>query len=161
MYRRLTFAAGALLLGLIPAGCGGSSSSASATHRTAGKPPSTTSTIRQQLSEAAAIYNAGAATFNTQSKADAKAGNLQAFKADVGEFRAALFEFDAAVRAIKFPPADQRQANAQFAADQNEIADLDAIVRTTSGSETVTLYHRTIADNKGVISAEQALYSSS
>jgi Flp pilus assembly protein TadD len=159
--RALTFAATALLLGLLPAGCGGSSSTGIATRPNTTTAPSAPSTIRGQLSEAAAIYNAGAATFNTRSKVDAKAGNLQAFKADVAQFRAALFEFDAAVRAINFPHVDQQLAKAQFAADRYELADLDAIFRTASGTGTVRLYKRAIADNRAVISAEQALYGSS
>lgn len=136
------------------------SSPAPSTSSTASASTGSPSVIRQQLATAAATYNAGAATFNARSRVDAKAGNLRAFKADVAAFRNSLFNFDSAVRKIGFPPADQKLASALLEADRVEIADLDTIGSASSGTATVRLYNRAIADNQGVISAERTLYAS-
>lgn len=109
------------------------------------------------LAEAARAYNQGAAAFNLAVRTDARAGNLPAFKSDVAAFRTVLFQFDAAVRKIRFSASVQSLVTALQSADRTEIADLDAIRSATSSSEALRLYARMVKDNPAVIEAQHKL----
>lgn len=63
---------------------------------------------------------------------DAEQGKLAAAQTDASSYRNALFNWDAAVRAITFPAAAQASVNALLDGNRTEIVDLDAVASTTA-----------------------------
>jgi hypothetical protein len=98
-------------------------------------------------------FNTGQARFLKQVTADSKARNIAAVKADVSQFRDVIFNFDAAVRKIKFPPAKQTDVNAMLEGDRTTIAELDAMGATTGFPDFAPLFTRFLRDKRKAVAA--------
>ena len=98
-------------------------------------------------------FNTGQARFLKQVAADSRGRNIAAVKADVSQFRDVIFNFDAAVRKIKFPPAKQTDVNAMLEGDRTTIAELDAMGSTTGFVDFAPLFKRFLRDKRKAIAA--------
>jgi hypothetical protein len=145
------------------AGCGGSSKKSESTQA---KPATTATTTtsgrgsiadrigaKAQLQTAGNKFNVGQRRFLKQVIQDANARNFQAIKADVSQFRDVIFNFDAEIRKIKFPPAFQTDVNAMLEGDRTSIAELDAMGATKGFVDFLPLFKRFNRDKKTTIAA--------
>jgi hypothetical protein len=80
-------------------------------------------------------------------------------KADVAQFRDAVFNFDAAVRKIAPPDAARSDYNALLEAARTTIAGLDAIAQAPGFAEVSRLLSTRVApDSRTLVAAEKKLY---
>jgi hypothetical protein len=108
---------------------------------------------KEKLQTLGSDFNSGQRRFLKQVAADAKAQNLAAVKADASQFRDVLFEFDADVRKIKFPPSLQEDVNEMLEGDRTMIAELDAMGESKEFTDFSPLFKRFLRDKKTAIGA--------
>jgi hypothetical protein len=108
---------------------------------------------KSKLQTLGGTFNSGQTRFFKQVAADAKARNFAAVKADVSQFRDVIFNFDAAVRKIKFPPSIQTDVNAMLEGDRTVIAELDAMGSSTGFVDFQPLFKRFFRDKRVLIGA--------
>lgn len=80
---------------------------------------------------------------------------LSAAQADARQFRNALFNWDAAVRQVSFPPAVQPSVNALLDGTRTEIIDFDAIGTATATNLTSVAETALVADGKDVLANDK------
>ena len=142
-----------LLIGV--AGCGSSSNDSdkktSSSTTPAKKPAAADPAAKSKLQNAGAGYNSGQRRFIRNVISDARARNLQALKADTSQFRDVIFNFDAKIRNIHFPPARQTDVNLALEGNRTIIAELDAMGSAADLPEFARLFKRFMGDRRHTI----------
>jgi hypothetical protein len=108
---------------------------------------------KSKLQAQGAKFNTGQTRFYKQVAADSRARNFAAVKADVSQFRDVIFNFDAAIRKIKFPPAKQADVNAMLEGNRTAIAELDAMGSANGFVDFLPLFQRLQRDKRKEIAA--------
>jgi hypothetical protein len=157
--KKLTMAAVLVTTAVAVAACGGSSKTKTVTTPAQSTTPTTTSkappvdataiAAKAQLQQEGGTFNTGQRRFFKQIITDSKARNFAAVKADVSQFRDVIFNFDAAVRKIKFPPSITTDVNKMLEGDRTTIAELDAMGSSQGFVDFLPLFKRFQRD-KGV-----------
>ncbi|MEA2398406.1 MAG: hypothetical protein QOK25_1962 [Thermoleophilaceae bacterium] len=131
----------------------GLSSSTPSTTGTTTTPSTGNPAAKSKLQSLGGTFNSGQLRFFKQVAADAKARNFAAVKADVSQFRDVIFNFDAEVRKIQFPPSIQTDVNAMLEGDRTLIAELDAMGSSRGFVDFQPLFKRFFRDKRTAIAA--------
>ena len=160
--RAAGLAAIAVLVTVGIAACGGSSKKSTQANTTpTQRAPTTQGTdtnAKARLLALGATFNAAQRRFFSQVAADSRARNFTAVKADVSQFRDAIYNFDVSgVRKIHFAPSLQTDVNAVLEGSRTSVAELDAMGQTKGFVDFLPLFKRFIRDKGTLIGAVNKL----
>ena len=149
------------------AACGGSDekkddSTTSSTPATTSTSTTTTSTRdaadKAQLELAIGAYNRGYDRFLAALKRDSRTGSLPAVQADVASYRTVLFNFDKAIRDIRFDDALVPEVNAILESNRHLISRLDYVGQARTFHAAQRIYNRFLKFRSPTVKAINGLH---